>query len=929
MTRILWKRCWLIALATLSLGVMDAAAQEGGTGRIVGRVIDASTGTELSGARVVVTGTSLATVSGVGGRFTLEGVPAGEHRVSATLLGYGTKTVSGVPVPADGVARQDITLSSEAVALEGLTVTATAERGSIFRALDEQRTATGIVNATTTEQIARSPDSDAGQAVQRVSGVTVQDGKFVFVRGLGERYTTTSLNGARVPSPEPEKKVVPLDLFPATLLESITTSKTFTPDQPGDFAGAQVNLETKSFPARRVVSYSVTGGFNGAGTGADVFRAPTTGGEWLGFATGDRSLPTPIATIGSDFPTDPSARNLLIRSFRSAWAPGQTDGAGNVSSSFSAGGEAPLFGSSLGYVGSLSYSRKQDVRVDEVRALAVAGDSLGTPVAQNEFTGSTGTTSVLWGGLLNLSTFLGEHSKLELNNTYNRTADNEAHQDWGTLEEFSQIDSIRSTTLRYVERSVRSNQLRGEHLLPHGNQLDWSLTNSRVTRDEPDRSDIVYGRESSPTGGTLPLAWLGFLPNGAKRTFSSTTENGYNGEVNFAFGFGPAERDARIKVGTAYRYTTRDANTEAFNIRAFGLTPEQRALPPDAIFDGRYTEGGESLLFLEPNTNGGFYTAGENVAAGYAMLETSFGDRYRLIGGARVENWRLDLDSEPVSGRIVSTARNVTDVLPSLALNVAVRDDQNLRLSATQTLSRPEYRELSPITYQGAIGERIVFGNQNLKRTLVRNLDARYEWYPAAGEVLSLGVFGKWFSEPIEPIEVGGAGVPLTTFTNAQGAVDYGVEAEVRKNLEGVASWTAPLSVFANATLIRSRIDTGNDTLSALTNDNRPLAGQAPYVVNAGLAYAPEGGRLSATLLYNVVGRRLSSAAVTPLNEDAYEQPRQALDFSLRFPLLRFASGKFDARNLLDSPFEVKQGSVIRERYTTGRVFSFGLTFPR
>lgn len=926
------NRRWARRLAAVTLSVACSLASVGQAiaqepaGRIVGRVLDAATGRGLAGARVTVVETSVGAVSGVDGRYSLDGVPSGTQRVSATLLGYGTKTVTGVPVPAGGTARQDVTLAAEAVALEGLTVTATAERGSVSRALDEQRTSTSIINSTTTEQIAKSPDSNAAQAVQRVSGVTVQDGKYVFVRGLGERYTTTSLNGARIPSPEPERKVVPLDLFPASLLEAITTSKTFTPDQPGDFSGAQVNLQTKSFPARRVVSYSVTGGWNTAATGATVLRAPGVGGDWFGFGAGDRAIPAPIQGLDA-FPSDPAERNLLIRSFRDTWAAREGNGAPNVSTSLTAGGESPVFGRRIGYVGSLSYSRKQEAHLGEIRALAIPTNG-GVPTPLDEFRGSTGTTSVLWGGMLNLSTFFGANNKLELNNTYNRTADNTAREDWGTLEEFSQIDSVRRTTLQYVERSVRSNQLRGEHVLPNGNNLDWSVTSSGVTRDEPDRSDLAYGYESSPSGGRLPFAWLGFLPAGAKRTFGRVRESAINTQANYAFGFGPASRDAKIKFGGAYRYTHRDADREAYNIRAIGLSAEQRAFPADQLFDGRYTEGSQSLLFLEPNTNGGLYRAREHVAAGYAMAEASWG-RARMIGGARVENWRLGLDSEPISGGLNHTSRNNTDVLPSLALNLALTDAQNLRFSATQTLSRPEYRELSPITYQGAVGEQLISGNPELGRTLVRNLDARWEWYPNAGEVLSLGVFGKQFTNPIEPIEVAGAGAPRQTFVNAKGAVDYGVEAEVRKSLAGLAGWTAPFGVFANATLMRSEIRIGEGTQSAQTNPNRPLVGQAPYVVNAGVSYTGDGERVSATLLYNVVGRRLAAAALAPLNHDPYVTPRQVLDFSLRFPLFRYASAKFDAKNLFNSPYEVKQGEVIRERYTTGRVFSLGLTFPR
>ncbi len=282
----------LSLLLILSGGVTSALAAQG-VGRIVGRVVEGQQGAPIAGATVELVGTDQRVVTAVDGRYLLERVAAGPVSLRARMIGYGPKIVTGVAVPAGGSVAQDIALSTEVVQLQEIAVTAEAERGTVNRALDEQRNATNIVSSVTAEQIARSPDSDAGQAVQRVSGVSVQDGRYVFVRGLGERYTTMSLNGTRLPSPEPERKVVPLDLFPAGLLEGITTSKTFTPDQPGDFSGASVNLKTREFPARRVITFSASGGLNTAATGKELARAPRVGGEWLGLSGRGAESPRP------------------------------------------------------------------------------------------------------------------------------------------------------------------------------------------------------------------------------------------------------------------------------------------------------------------------------------------------------------------------------------------------------------------------------------------------------------------------------------------------------------------------------------------------------------------------------------------------------------------------------------------------------------
>ena len=249
-------RCLLVAASAASpAAIASVAAQQptnptpaAGTGRIVGRILDASTGRGVSEVGVQIVGTTLGAMSGIEGRYAVQNIAAGTVTIQVRRIGYAPKTVTGILLAAGQTLEQNIALQPATVQLQAVQTTAAAERGSVNEALDQQRTATGIVSSVTAEQISRSPDSDAAQAVQRVSGVTVQDNRYVFVRGLGERYTTATLNGSRIPSPEPEKRVVPLDLFPSGLLQTITTSKTFTPDQSGDFSGAQVDIRTREFP---------------------------------------------------------------------------------------------------------------------------------------------------------------------------------------------------------------------------------------------------------------------------------------------------------------------------------------------------------------------------------------------------------------------------------------------------------------------------------------------------------------------------------------------------------------------------------------------------------------------------------------------------------------------------------------------------------
>ena len=309
-----------MTVAVVPASRIAAQAADAPAGRITGRIVDAKSGQGIAAAGVQVVGTTIGAQSGVDGRYTIARVPAGTVTLQVRRIGYGPKTVTGILVPANGSLEQDITLTSAELQLAAVSVTATKEKGTVNEALNQQKNATNAVNAITAEQIARSPDSDAAQAAQRVSGVTVQDGKYLQVRGLSERYTTASLNGARIPSPEPERKVVPLDLFPANLLQDVTTTKTFTPDQPGDFAGANVNIRTKEFPASRQINYSTSFGANSRVLGQTLPFAPRAGGELLGLANSNRRIPNAISQANFLGNVSQGQFNQMVLQQRNVWS---------------------------------------------------------------------------------------------------------------------------------------------------------------------------------------------------------------------------------------------------------------------------------------------------------------------------------------------------------------------------------------------------------------------------------------------------------------------------------------------------------------------------------------------------------------------------------------------------------------------------------
>lgn len=893
----------------------QAQAAAAPTGKITGRIVDAASGQGISAAQIQVVGTQFGTQSGVDGRYTIIKLPAGTTTLQVRRIGYGPKTITGIIVPANGTVEQDVTLQTAEVQLAAISVTATKEKGTVNEALNQQRNATNVVNAITAEQIARSPDNDAAAAAQRVSGVSVQDGKYLQVRGLSERYTTASLNGARIPSPEPERKVVPLDLFPASLLQDVTTSKTFTPDQPGDFAGANVNIRTREFPAARQINYSTSMGFGDRVLGQTLPFAPRAGGELIGRASNARRIPDAIASANFLGNINQSQFNQMALQQRNVWNPTPRSGGLNGSFGASAGGNT-ILGKRIGYVLSGNYGYSEEVRADERYAVGNQGAN-NTVVPLTEVRGETGRSSAQWGGIANVSTLLGKSSRVSLNSTITRSADNEARQDRGFDENLG--DSIARTTLRYVERGVATLTGQGEHQLGERHKTGWALSYGKTNRREPDRSDVVYVR--APDGQYQILASL----DGARRLYFDLEENNLTGQVDHTINLGSVANQNTLKVGAYLRSTDRrsDAPIFAFITRAPESVVRQSA---DVIFGAEQACASCDVINVQPIGQAGAYTADDRTAAGYAMADWGLTSRVRMIAGARFEQARITVNASTQGGFTTTAALDNSDILPSLLLNTKLTENQNLRFGITRTLARPEYRELAPVTFRDVLGGVSVTGNADLVRSLIDNVDLRWEAFPNPGEVLSVGVFAKRFDRPIERLEQATSGAYQARYQNALSATNVGVELELRKQLGFLGSWGESLTGFSNLTLMRSSVDLDSTGGLTVTDATRRLVGQAPYVVNGGLTYSSLSGRTNATILYNVVGERITAAGVVPL-PNIVEVPRHLLDMSLRFPVWGSLSARVDARNLLDARTRFMQGNLEREGFNSGRTLSMGFSW--
>jgi len=876
------------------------------TGQIVGRVLDTSTGQGIVDVGIQVVGTTIGVTSGLEGRYKLR-VPAGTVTLQVRRIGYSPKTITGLIVSGNGTIEQDITLTAAKIQLTAVSVTATKERGTVSDALNQQRTATNVVNAITAEQISRSPDGDAAQAAQRISGVTVQDGKYLQVRGLSERYTTATLNGVRIPSPEPERKVVPLDLFPTSLLQDITTSKTFSPDQPGDFAGANVNIRTKEFPAQRQVNYSVGFGGNTAVLNQTMPMAPRAGGERFGLVRSTRNMPSSLQQANFFGTVTQQQMQDIVVQQRNVWNPVYRAGMGNGSFGVSAGGNS-VFGKRIGYVVSTNYGYSEERKLNEVTAVGNQGPN-NTVVPLTVLRGTTGRVGVQWGGIANISTMLGSNSRIALNTTFTRNADNEARVDDGFDENLN--DSIVRTTLRYVARGVVNVSGLGEHQLSLRNKTAWSLTYGNTVRKEPDRSDVVYSRTSD--GEYRILSSL----DGARRLYFDLKENNLVGQVDHTISVGDMVNQNAIKVGLYTRSTDRTTNSPIF---AFISRANDEVLTQDASII--FSQAQKSNVYIQPIGQAGSYTASDVTRATYAVLDWKITEKTRVITGARLESADITIDTKTQGGFEVQSGLNNTDILPSLLINTKLTDNQNLRFAVSRTLSRPEYRELSPVTFRDVLGGISVTGNSNLRRALINNLDVRYELFPTNYEVFSIGVFTKQFINPIERLEQATSGAYQARFENAISAFNYGLELEIRKQV------LTSLTTFSNITIMKSSVQLDTAQGLTVTDDKRALVGQAPYVMNMGITYSSLDGRTNATILFNRVGDRIFAAGVVPL-PNIVETARNALDVTMKFPINTHLNARMDFRNLLDVRYSYVQGNMEREGYNAGRTISVGISIKQ
>jgi len=912
----------------------DGLEVEADTG-IRGRIVDSETGEGLPDAIVIARrgrGDLTNAVTNDTGGYVLV-VPPGTYSV----LSY-TDLYHGARMPRVVVRShrwRDLTLTLDPIdpnaVAEEIEIVYRADTSSAA-AQDQLRAASsGIGEGMGSEQMSRSGASDAGSAARNVVGVSIE-GTNLNVRGLGGRYTIVLLNGVQLPSTDPDVPAVDLDLFPTSVIDNLQVSKAFLPNLPGNFAGGVLDIRTVRFPRQFTFQLQAGVGANTLSTFQD--RLAYQGGDldWLGVDDGTRAFPEGypdrIATTRRGPYTSIDQLEPIAEEFPNIWQYERQLAPPNFDLEMTLGDAVDIgSGNRFGYLVTAFYDNSTTRTLGLARPRPTIGDD-GTLSAFNDFDSETGASNVQLGALGTASLEIGQSDVVSYLTMFNRSMQDETTFLTGTSGELGDGQLTERWQLQYIARSMWFNQLRGDHRNMFGTsvRLRWNAYASYGAREEPDRRTVTYG----PQGAGI--RWLEKAGSG-ERFYSDLDQRDFGGLLDLRF---PLWAEGWGTVGGQIRYANRD-----FGIRRVRMLQDPTNMdmsvyeaPVEEIFS---EQGIGTVSRMSEFTRGeDSYFSEQAYYAGYAMLETPLGDALSLSGGARFEAFDQLVESrdpfaeegaEPDEDS--SASRTDLDVLPGAALRLEVADQMFVRAAYGMTVARPQVRELAPYQYYDFVRDRNIQGDPNLARTLIQNADLRWEWFFGEGEIIALSAFYKYFDQPIE-LQIRNAGNYDSLFINANLAHNVGGEIEFRFNFRHFHPDLRILSFNTNFALIWSQVELP-DELSGAVTAQRPLVGQAPYVANVSLLLdEPETG-LTASLVYNVVGPRITDIGTRVGTEnilpDITRAPFHRLDLIVGWRIDDHFRLRLKLRNILFQTQDFYQGDFLERRIDPGASASLSLQY--
>lgn len=906
-------RLKLLFICLFSFAVVFSSQAQNGF--IRGTVFDAEIGESLPGVSILVEGTTIGTITDLDGKFSISIAP-GTYNLRVSFISYETMNIQDVEVKADEANILDnLSLKEASFELAEVTVTAKAVRDTETALLTIKKKSANVLDGISASNFRKIGDSDAAASMKRVPGVSVEGGKYVFVRGLGDRYTKTTLNGVEIPGLDPDRNTVQLDLFPTNIIDNIIVNKSFSAELPADFTGGVVDINTKDFPEERIGSFSVSAGYNpNMHFNGNYLTYDGGKTDFLGFDDGTRDIPaTTNVPFFSDVVGNPDGEDgqryrEILDGFNPTMGSYQKNSFMDYSLSAAFGNQFKKEKATLGYNVALSYKNETEYYKDaEFGRYGLSGDPdvYEMEVREHQL-GDYGINNVLLSAMAGFAVKTAK-SKYRINLMHLQSGESQAGVfDFQGSDQGSVFDA-KQHNLDYSQRSLTNMLLAGNHKFSNSKwDLEWKLSPSLALNDDP---DVRFTRYEDRDGEWAIGTEVGF----PERIWRSLTEVNLAGLIHLTREYDTWGNKSKLKFGGGYTFKERDYEilSYALNIRGIPLTGD-----PDELFweenlwpyndDPKFGTTYEAR-FVPYNANK-YNSTVSNITA-YVSTELTISANFKTVLGLRIEDFtQRYTGSDQLQNNVLDNdvVLDNFDLFPAVNFIYSLTEKQNLRLSYSKTIARPSFKELSyseiydPITGRTFVGglfedqdpnTGVKFWDGNLESTNIHNFDLRWEYFGAMGQTFSISGFYKNFIKPIEIVQYAtqvGAFQPR----NVGDADVFGVEAEMRLNMETVLSAMQNFNFVVNVTMNESQIKLSKTEYDSRVehartgqsiDEYRAMAGLAPYIINGGFAY--DGGEkgfwqgFEAGLYYYVQGQTLQYVGIVD-RPDIYTRPFHSLNFN-------------------------------------------------
>lgn len=888
-------------------------------GKVAGTIYDTEANDILPFANVMVKGTNTGTTSDFEGDYSLELDP-GTYTIVFSFIGYETVEVADVVIKANEVTTLNMNMKSSAGALDEVVITTTTARDTEAAVLNMQKNSVNLSDAISSQTFSKIGASDVSSAVKTVPGVSVQGGKYVYVRGLGDRYTKTILNGMDIPGLDPDRNTLQMDLIPTNILDNILVVKSSTADLPADFTGGIVNIITKDFPTRE--EYSVSGSltYNPSMHLNSDFLQYSDGSQtdWLGFDDGSRDLPiSRNQQIPRPFEND-GALTRITQRFNETMAPIRKSNFMDYSAAATAGNQYDVGDNKLGYIAALSYKNYTEYYDD------YQTNSYLKPRSTNEFelrpnriqSGQVGQENVLLSGMAGIA-YKTERSKYQLNALHIQNGESSA----GNFNEniyVSNATELKRQSVAYTQRSITNLLLSGKHTNEDATwTVDWKIAPTLAKVQDKDVRITAF--EYNPDTDTYSIR-----PSSSEsptRIWRDLEEKDLSGKLDLIRDHQLFNKDAKLKFGGAYTYKNRDFSIDQYQVLIDGAISSRFEGDANQILDdanvwtaargeGSYINGS-----YEPaNTYSSYTTNG----AAYISEEFNISEKLKTILGVRFEKFDLFYTGQNNLGDEVYNDEHVidkADLFPSANFIYALKEDTNLRLSYSRTTARPSFKEASIAQIYDPLTNRVFIGNLDIKPTYINNLDLRYEAYGENAQLFAVSAFYKKFTDPIELSTYSDFTADNFQPRNVNDATVLGAEVELRKNFDFISEDLKYFGANLNVSVIDSKVNMDRSPNGEYESrkrnlrdgesfdGTRDLQGQSPYLINVGLDYNNPNSGLQAGVFFNTQGKTLELVGLGTV-PDVYTMPFNSLNANLSKTFGEHSTLSLKVSNLLGDDIE-------------------------